>query len=171
MVNSADEIAEDKDTYDNKSDACKTGIELYFIYNMVRHLGDFILQENSPYHEPGTVRTVMGGNYGSPNLSAALKTIIIMISEKDMIEKYPLDEKNSEIVSHKDILQKMIEPGEGANQSDFSDILLDMAKDNAKISKKMAKSYLKNVNKTGIESLNKALQQIRGFLKINDSLK
>lgn len=43
MVNSADEIAEDKDTYDNKSDACKTGIELYFIYNMVRHLGDFIL--------------------------------------------------------------------------------------------------------------------------------
>lgn len=51
----------------------------------------------------------------------------------------------------------MIEPGEGANQSDFSDILLDMAKDNAKISKKMAKSYLKNVNKTSIESLNKAL--------------
>ena len=99
----------------------------------------------------------MGGNYGSPNLSAALKTIIIMISQKDMMEKYPLDEKNSEIVSHKDILQKMIEPGEGANQSDFSDILLDMAKDNAKISKKMAKSYLKNVNKTGIESLNKAL--------------
>lgn len=46
----------------------------------------------------------MGGNYGSPNLSAALKTIIIMISEKDMMEKYPLDEKNSEIVSHKDIL-------------------------------------------------------------------
>ncbi len=53
MVSSADEIAESKAGYDSESDAYKIGVELYFIYDMIRHLGDFILQENSPYHEPG----------------------------------------------------------------------------------------------------------------------
>lgn len=57
----------------------------------------------------------MGGNYGSPNLSGVLKTIIIMISDRDMMARYPLDELNNAVVQHKEILQKMIEPGEGAN--------------------------------------------------------
>ena len=64
----------------------------------------------------------------------------------------------------------MIEPGEGSN-ADFSDVLLGMAKENVKISKKMAKSYLKGINKTGIDSLVSSLKQVRKFLKIEDSLK
>lgn len=36
----------------------------------------------------------MGGNYGNPNLSKILKTIIMMINNKPMMEKYPLNEKN-----------------------------------------------------------------------------
>ena len=35
MVNSANEVYADKDEYDAESDAYKTGIELYFIYNMI----------------------------------------------------------------------------------------------------------------------------------------
>ena len=46
----------------------------------------------------------------------------------------------------------MIEPSEGST-ADFSDVLVNMAFDNVKVSKKMAKAYLKGVNKTGIESL------------------
>ena len=76
------------------SEECKTGIELFFTYNMIRYLGDFILQENSPYNEPGQPRVQMGGAYGSPNFSYLLKLIILMISDKPMLEKYPLDELN-----------------------------------------------------------------------------
>ena len=83
----------------------------------------------------------MGGTYGSPNFSAILKLIIVMISNKAMLEKYPLNEKDQAIVSHKEILQKMIEPGEGANADEFNDVLINMARDNFKISKKMAKSF------------------------------
>ena len=54
----------------------------------------------------------------------------------------------------------MIDPGEGV-KSDFSDILIGMARDNESVSKKMAKTYLKNVNKTGVESLTKSLAEIR----------
>lgn len=73
-------------------------------------------------------------------------------------------------MSHKDILAKMIEPGEGSS-ADFSDVLETMARDNVKVSKKMAKAYLKGVNKHGIDSLVSSLKQIRKFLAINDSLK
>ena len=43
MVSSADDVYEDKKTFDPESPAYKTGSELYFIYNMIRHLGDFVL--------------------------------------------------------------------------------------------------------------------------------
>lgn len=46
-----------------------------------------------------------------------------------------------------------------------------MARNNLKVSKKMAKSYLKGVNKTGVESLQSALNQIRSFIKIDDEFK
>lgn len=88
----------------------------------------------------------MGGGYISPNLGKILATIIIMISDKAMMAKYPLNELDQAIVSHKDILTKMIDPGDSANV-DFSELLNDMAFDNAKVSKKMAKSYLKGIAK------------------------
>lgn len=64
----------------------------------------------------------------------------------------------------------MIDPGDGST-CDFSDLLIDMAFDNVKISKKMAKAYLKGLAKTQNEALATALKQIRSFLKIDDSLK
>jgi len=99
----------------------------------------------------------MGGAYGSPNVGKILATIIIMISDKAMMAKYPLDELDQAIVAHKDILAKMIDPGDGAT-CDFSELLIDMAFDNVKISKKMAKAYLKGVAKTQNDALNQALK-------------
>ena len=63
----------------------------------------------------------------------------------------------------------MIEPGDGS--ADFSDVLVKMAYDNIKVSKKMAKTYLKSISRTSSESLQQTLSNIRAFLAINDSLK
>ena len=170
MVFSAEDIENSMESPDQESEAYKVGVELYFIFDMIRHLGDFILQENSPYNEPGQVRTSMGGNYGNPNLSKVLKTVIMMINDRALMEKYPLNEKNQAIVAHKDILAKMIDPGDGAG-AEFTDLLISMAVDNEKVTKKMAKAYLKGVAKPGNEQILTALKQIRAFLKIDDSLK
>jgi len=53
MVNSADDIYNNRSTYDSDSDAYKTGIEIYFLSNMIRYLGDFVLQDKSPYSYAG----------------------------------------------------------------------------------------------------------------------
>lgn len=98
----------------------------------------------------------MGGAYGSPNMGKVLASIIIMISDKAMMAKYPLNELDQAIVAHKDILAKMIDPGDGATD-DFSELLIDMAKDSVKISKKMAKVYLKGLAKTQNDALTRAL--------------
>lgn len=50
----------------------------------------------------------------------------------------------------------MIEPSDP--NSDFSDVLFNMAHDNEKVSKKLAKAYLKGVNKTAVEQLSMALR-------------
>mmetsp|Transcript_389 Transcript_389/g.527 ORF Transcript_389/g.527 Transcript_389/m.527 type:complete len:148 (-) Transcript_389:1464-1907(-) len=147
MVHSSEDIAEGLSEYDAESEAYKIGVELYFQNNMIKYLGDFVLQENSPYHEPDRELVSMAASYGTPNFSALLKTIIVMVSDKPMVAKYPLDEKNQAVVSHRDILQKMIEPNDG----DFSAALTEMAKDNVKVSKKMAKTYLKAVSKTSTD--------------------
>jgi len=64
-----------------------------------------------------------------------------------MIAKYPLSPDETAIVSHKEILQKMIDPPEGSD-TDFTDLLLGMCKNNRKLSKKMAKAYLKGISKS-----------------------
>lgn len=62
----------------------------------------------------------------------------------------------------------MLEPGE----EDYSDVLVEMARDNFKVSKKMAKSCLKSIRNTNNEKATKqTLNYIRNFFKIDDSLK
>jgi len=51
------------------------------------------------------------------------------------------------IISHKDILSKMMSLSDSNKQNDFGDILTKMCTDNKKLSKKMAKEYVKAVNK------------------------
>ena len=57
MVFSAEEVELEFVQIDKESEAYKIGVELYFKHEMIHYLGDFILQEKSPYHEPGQIRT------------------------------------------------------------------------------------------------------------------
>lgn len=94
-----------------------------------------------------------------------------MVSERDLIEKYPLNEKQQQVVSHKSVVDKLIQSSEGPQTEEFGRILAEMAYENPKVSKKMAKSYLKQISKTSTDTLVPALDRIKQFLQIKDSLK
>lgn len=51
MVFSADDIDKKNYLYRTDGDEFKVGVEMYFVHNMIRYLGDFILEENSPYYD------------------------------------------------------------------------------------------------------------------------
>lgn len=92
------------------------------------------------------------------------------MSDEKMVAKYPLSAEETAIVCHKEILQKMIEPAENSD-TDFTDLLLGMCKNNRKLSKKMAKAYLKGLSKTQTDISGRTLSAVKRFLQIDDELK
>ena len=56
-----------------------------------------------------------------------------------------LDQKDRDLLSFKEILKGIIDPEEGQTE-DFTESLHGLAKDNEKVSKLLAKSYLKGIN-------------------------
>ena len=62
----------------------------------------------------------------------------------------------------------MMEPGEG--KENYTGMLTSMCKDNFAMSKKIAKVYVKGINKS-YDNLDSTLEGIANFLRIDDSLK
>lgn len=86
-----------------------------------------------------------------------------------MIAKYPFSENAQKIIQHKEILAKMMEPSVEGSE-DYSGLLSAMCKDNYELSKKMAKVYVKGINKQ-YDQLDSTLKGLSNFLRVDDSLK
>lgn len=82
---------------DPQSEAYQTGMNLYFKRNMIEILGDFILQDDSPI-ESEMQRKIMGNSFDKVNFSPLLGIISRMMTDKTMLEKYPLSENATKIV-------------------------------------------------------------------------
>ena len=82
---------------DPQSEAYLTGMNLYFKRNMIEILGDFILQDDSPI-ESEMQRKIMGNSFDKVNFSPLLGIISRMMTDKAMLEKYPLSENATKIV-------------------------------------------------------------------------
>ena len=81
-----------------------------------------------------------------------------------MRSKYPLQEGAMKIIQHKEILNKMMDPEGG---EDYGDLLTDMCKGNLSLTKRMAKSYLKGMNRT-YNGLDGCLKSLANFLLVDD---
>ena len=78
---------------------------VYFKNDFMTTLGDFTLQDASPLHRGSSeYRFTMGNLYIKPDFEKALALITIMISDQEMIQKYPLSENAQLIVQSKAIL-------------------------------------------------------------------
>ena len=84
----------------------------------------------------------MGSNFVKPNFSPLMGVITTMMTDKELIAKYPLSENAEKILANKVILSMLMNP-----ENDFTGMLSLMCKDNLKLTKKMAKVHIKNFNK------------------------
>ena len=82
-------------------------MELYFKRNMLEIMGDFILGEASPINKEQP-RVEMGTTWKAAEFGSVLKLITVMMTDEEMQAKYPFSENTMRIVSHKDILSKMM---------------------------------------------------------------
>ena len=107
----------------------------------------------------------MGTQFTKPNFSPIMGVITTMMTDKEMIAKYPLSENAQKILESKEILSMLMNP-----ENDFTGMLAGMCKDNYKLSKKMAKVHIKNINKQNQDVLENSLKSLKSFMLIKDSL-
>lgn len=118
----------------------------------------------------------MGNYYNQPDFDKALLIITVMMSDSEMLSKYPLSEDAQKISQSKAILQQLIKSSEatvyGQPSVDFTEMLNLMCTNNFMNSKKMAKVYAQDlIQKTHVDDIQKGLKSIRGFLSIKDDIR
>lgn len=110
----------------------------------------------------------MGGSFNSPNFTPIIKLVTKMITNHDLLEKYPLTEVEKQMFLHHDLLKVMLgSPG----SKQFGHCLASMCKENPKMSQKVSKVFIKAINNSNFDNVKSYLKALKPFLKMEDSLK
>ena len=70
---------------------------VYLRDDFITNLGDFILQDNSPFSSVTQYRHQMGNYYIQPDFEKALHLITIMMSDTELQKQNPLSENAKRI--------------------------------------------------------------------------
>jgi hypothetical protein len=144
-------------------------LEFFFKNNFIERACDFILGKKSPLVQPGEKRQDMGGSFSSPNFSALIKLITKMITNEELLALYPLSDSEKKMLLHQDLLNVILGASQGSKQ--FGQCLANMCKEDFKLSRKVAKVFVKAVNSSKYDNVKNYLVALKPFLKMNDSLK
>ena len=118
----------------------------------------------------GMVSSLYSSMSSSPNFGPLLKLIVTMISDKEMLKKYPLNDLQMKMIRSPTILKMLTDPEYAQDGIDFSEILNSMCDGDIVLTEQMGESYLKALQKS-YSSISPALRKIRKFLQIDDKLK
>lgn len=72
-----------------------------------------MLGRKSPLLEPNEKRIEMGG-YNAPNFTAFIKLITELVSNTDLIQRFPLSDVEKKLFLHPDLLKTMMSQQAGA---------------------------------------------------------
>jgi len=110
----------------------KAGLEYLMSMHFVERACAFMLGNKSPLCTPGEKRIEMGGSFSSPNFSAIIKLLTKILTDPELLEKYPLNESEKKMFLHADLLKVMLSSQVAIKQ--FGQCLANMCKDNLKMS-------------------------------------
>lgn len=161
----------------NKTEGDKTelteeqqvGVEFYLKNKIFEKVCDFLLGRKSPLCEPSHKRIEMGGSFNQPNFSPLVKLVSSLVTQDDLMAKYPLTDLEKKMLLHSDLLKVMLGSAQGGKQ--FGRCLANMCRDNVKLSKKVSKVFIKAINSSNFENVKYYLIALKPFIKLNDSIK
>jgi len=120
-ISSAEDVEKELETqgdvFDLQSEGARVGLEYYFKQNTLERLLDFILQDQSPLRQVGEKRVSMGSSFVSVSFTPIVKLITIMMSDKGLLEKYPMSDVVKQMIASKEMLGKMMEPSGSSDSS------------------------------------------------------
>ena len=93
-----------KQPWNRESNGYQIGMMEFCRSDFLVQLGDFVLQDNSPLYTATDFRVQMGNYYIQPDFDKALYLITILMSDNDMLARYPLSDEAIRISQSKAIL-------------------------------------------------------------------
>lgn len=145
------------------------GLEFLMRVQFVEKACDFMLGKKSPLCAPGEKRAEMGGSFSSPNFTPFIKILTKILTNNELLTKYPLSDMEKKIFLNNELLKTMLSSSTGGKQ--FGQCLANMCKDNLKLSKKVSKVFIKSINQSNYDNIKNYLTALKPFIRLNDSLK
>jgi hypothetical protein len=103
-----------------------------------------MLGKKSPLCGPGEKRVEMGGSFSSPNFTQIIKLLTKILTNTDLLAKYPLSDIEKKMFLNAELLKVMLSSQSGGKQ--FGECLANMCRDNLKLSQKVSKVFIKSIN-------------------------
>jgi hypothetical protein len=111
----------------------------------------------------------MGGYYTQPNFSPLIKLLTKIMTDQELLAEFPLNNSEKTLFLHADLLKVML--GSVGSGKQFGQCLASMCRDSLKITKKVAKVFLKSISNANYETVKNYLTALKPFALLNDSIK
>jgi len=129
-----------------------------------------MLGRKSPLCGQDEKRPEIGGTYGhQPDFSGIIGLITSLITDKELLEKYPMSDLVKEMILRDDLLKTMLSSATASKQ--FGQCLAKMCKDNVKLTRKVTKVFLRSIERAPHDTMKGYLKALKPFLMADDSLK
>lgn len=147
----------------------KIGMHYYLSHHTIEKIGDFMLEGKSPYLYEGEVRPCMGTAYTKPELGQIMNLFNFMISQTELLEKYPLDAKANLMFEQKDMLEKLLMPLDNKTPNQM---IFKLATDNLKMTRNTCRAILGGFMFVHqLEKVKFGLTVLKQFILMDDGLK
>jgi hypothetical protein len=156
------------------SDSVKVGLHYFFTAKMLEKIGDFILEDQSPFCVPGETRPSMGSQFNSPDFEHIMRLFNMMMSATEYLEKFPLSDDAKLMFEQKAMLARLLEPS-GTKKP--NPMVASMCHGNEKMTRKVAKALLHcfstahGSTPSGYEKVRAHMRSLKQFLRIDDEFK
>mmetsp|Transcript_18286 Transcript_18286/g.31275 ORF Transcript_18286/g.31275 Transcript_18286/m.31275 type:complete len:924 (+) Transcript_18286:1615-4386(+) len=165
---SKEELAADPEPED-PARVSKVGMEFLFKGNFIEKNCDFMLGRRSPYLYYDKSRPDVGGPYTSANLNNAVKVLIAMLTDEELLQKYPLTDPQREFLMNKELIRVVL--GSGVQSKVFGEAIANLCKDQEDLSRKMAKIFLRQLQQANLSQAIGYLKALKAFIRVDDSMK
>lgn len=85
---------------DTESKGARIGLEFLCKLKYIEKAGDFMLGKKSPLCASEERRPDFGGAYTQPDFSSIMKLMAALITDEELLKKYPLSPVEKEMILH-----------------------------------------------------------------------
>ena len=111
----------------------------------------------------------MGSYYSQPEFGGIIKLLTLLLNNEETLRQWPLEDIEREMLTHQWLLKAML--GSPSASKAFGQCLARMCKDDLKLSRKIAKVFLRSIEQAHLDTVRCYLKALKPFLLLDDSLK